>query len=35
METVSVNRFRDNLKALVDEVVSSHEPLRVTRRDGL
>ncbi len=34
METVSVNRFRDNLKTLVEEVISSHEPLRVTRRGG-
>ena len=34
MDTVSVNRFRDNLKALVEQVVSKHEPLKVTRRAG-
>ncbi len=34
MDTVSVNRFRDNLKSLVEQVVSSHEPLKVTRRAG-
>ena len=34
MDTVSVNKFRDNLKALVDQVVSRHEPLKVTRRAG-
>ena len=34
MDTVSVNRFRDNLKTLVEQVVSEHEPLKVTRRSG-
>lgn len=34
MDTVSVNRFRDNLKALVEEAVSTHTPLKVTRRAG-
>jgi len=34
MDTVSVNRFRDNLKSLVEQVVSKHEPLKVTRRAG-
>ena len=34
MDTVSVNRFRDNLKTLVEQVVSSHTPLKVTRRSG-
>ena len=34
MDVVSVNRFRDNLKTLVEQVVSSHEPLKVTRRAG-
>ena len=34
MNTVSVNRFRDNLKGFVEDVVGSHEPLRVTRRGG-
>ena len=34
METVSVNKFRDNLKNLVEQSVSRHEPLRVSRRSG-
>jgi antitoxin YefM len=34
MDTVSVNRFRDNLKAFVERVVGDHEPLKVTRRAG-
>ena len=34
METVSVNVFRDNLKNLVEQTVSRHEPLKVTRRAG-
>jgi antitoxin YefM len=34
MDTVSVNKFRDNLKTLVEQVVSNHEPLKVTRRAG-
>jgi antitoxin YefM len=34
MNTISVNRFRDNLKGFIEEVVGSHEPLRVTRRGG-
>jgi antitoxin YefM len=34
MDTVSVNRFRDNLKSLIEQVVSEHEPLKVTRRSG-
>ena len=34
MDTVSVNKFRDNLKNLVEQVVSMHEPLKVTRRAG-
>jgi antitoxin YefM len=34
METVSVNVFRDNLKKLVEQTVSRHEPLRVSRRSG-
>ncbi|MCK7575903.1 MAG: type II toxin-antitoxin system Phd/YefM family antitoxin [Chromatiales bacterium] len=31
MDTVSVNQFGDNLKSLVEQVISRHEP-RVTRR---
>jgi antitoxin YefM len=34
MDTISVNKFRDNLKSVVEEVVSRHEPLKVTRRAG-
>ena len=34
METVSVNKFRENLKTLVEQSLSRHEPLRVTRRSG-
>ena len=34
METVSVNKFRDNLKTLVEQSVSRHEPLRISRRSG-
>lgn len=34
MDTVSVNKFRDNLKNLVEQVVNRHEPLKVTRRAG-
>lgn len=34
METVSVNQFRDNLKSFVEKVISTHSPLKVTRRSG-
>ena len=34
MDTVSVNRFRENLKYLVEQVVNKHMPLKVTRRGG-
>jgi antitoxin YefM len=34
MDCVSVNKFRDNLKSLVEQVVSDHLPLKVTRRGG-
>ena len=34
MDNVSVNKFRDNLKTLVDQVVADHQPLKVTRRGG-
>lgn len=34
MNTVSVNQFRDNLKSYVEQTVSEHEPLKVTRRAG-
>jgi antitoxin YefM len=34
MNSVSVNKFRDNLKSFVEQIVGSHEPLKVTRRSG-
>jgi len=34
MDTVSVSKFRDNLKRLVDQCLGTHEPLRITRRSG-
>ncbi len=32
METISVNRFRENLKACVEKVIDRCEPLKVSRR---
>lgn len=34
MDTVSVNQFRDKLKTYVEQVVSNHTPIKVTRRAG-
>lgn len=34
MESVSVNRFRDNLKSYLEQSISEHTPVRVTRRNG-
>ncbi|GEN27133.1 hypothetical protein HVA01_07790 [Halovibrio variabilis] len=34
MDIISVNKFRDNLKSVVEQVISTHEPLKVTRRAG-
>jgi len=34
MDSVSVNRFRDNLKAFVEQAVNNHTPIKVTRRSG-
>ncbi len=34
MDSVSVNKFRENLKHFVEQVVSRHIPLKVTRRNG-
>lgn len=34
MNSVSVNKFRDNLKSFVEQIVTEHEPLKVTRRTG-
>ena len=34
MNSISVNKFRDNIKSLVEQVVTQHRPLKVTRRSG-
>ena len=34
MDSTTVNKFRDGLKSFVEQVVSQHLPLRVTRRNG-
>ena len=34
MDTISVNKFRDNLKSFVEQVVNQHIPIKVTRRSG-
>jgi len=34
MDSVSVNKFRDNLKSFVEQIVTDHAPLKVTRRTG-
>ena len=34
MDSVSVNKFRDNLKTFVERIVTEHTPLKVTRRSG-
>ncbi|HSO83676.1 type II toxin-antitoxin system Phd/YefM family antitoxin [Thiocapsa sp.] len=34
MDTVTVNQFRDNLRAHVEKVIAEHEPLKVSRRNG-
>ena len=34
MDSVSVNKFRDNLKSFVDQSTASHMPLKVMRRNG-
>jgi antitoxin YefM len=34
MDSVSVNKFRDNLKSFVEQIVSEHSVLKVTRRSG-
>jgi len=34
MDSISVNKFRDNLKTFVEQVVTEHSPLKVTRRSG-
>ena len=34
MDTISVNRFRDNLKSIVEQSIRDHAPVKVTRRAG-
>lgn len=34
MDSISVNKFRDNLKTFVEQVISEHMPLKITRRSG-
>jgi antitoxin YefM len=34
MDSVSVNQFRDNLKACIEQTVNTHTPQKVTRRAG-
>ena len=34
MDSISVNKFRDNLKSVVEFVSNRHEPVKVTRRSG-
>lgn len=34
MNTVSVNKFRDNLRECVEKAIGEHEPLKVSRRGG-
>jgi len=34
MNSISVNQFRENLKAYVEKTVNEHEPIKVTRRAG-
>ena len=34
MDTVSVNKFRENLKSFVEQVIAQHLPIKVTRRAG-
>jgi len=34
MDSISVNKFREQMKSFVEQVVSKHVPLKVTRRSG-
>mgnify|MGYP003384534506 FL=1 len=34
MESISVNKFRENLKSFVEHAVTEHAPIKVTRRSG-
>ena len=34
MDSISVNKFRENMKSFVEQVVNMHLPLKITRRNG-
>jgi len=34
MNSISVTKIRDNLKSFVEQVVTEHLPLKITRRSG-
>ena len=34
MDSISVNKFWENLKGFVEQVISNHVPLKVIRRNG-
>ena len=34
MDNISVNKFRDNLKNIVEKVINEHQPVKITRRSG-
>jgi antitoxin YefM len=34
MDRISVNQFRGNLKPNIEQKISEHQPIRVTRRAG-
>ncbi|MDC9729135.1 MAG: type II toxin-antitoxin system Phd/YefM family antitoxin [Methyloprofundus sp.] len=34
MNSISVNQFRDKLKTYIEQTISEHKPIKVTRRAG-
>lgn len=34
MDNINVNKFRDNLKNIVEKVISEHQPVKITRGSG-
>ena len=34
MDSVSIDRFREQLRHCVEQVIQEHQPLKVTRRNG-
>ena len=34
VDSISVNKFRENLKSFVEQVANQHMPIKVTRRSG-